>query len=195
MKQFFFNLTILFFVSGIVSSQDKIYSNKPVTSFFIQPDVNSPMIYPIESGYELSLLNEEGEWSNVIDLKTGLKGWVLKGHFTKNKPEKIVSERDHSSSFKIFKEKILEMSASIEEAIGAKTFIDVKHLGGVAATIFADDDWFKARRHQNQAFQVYEIWKTQNQSPSFLSFKDSDNKERFIILSGPHRPRLLKADN
>ena len=195
MNQFFFYFTILFFVSSIVSANDKIYSAKPITSFYIQPDVNSPMIYPIESGYELSLLENKGEWSNVIDLKTGLKGWILSEHFVDTKPDRIVTEKDHSGSFKIFKERILEMSASIEEAIGVKTFVDAEHLGGVAASIIADDDWFKARRHQNQAFQVYEIWKSQNQSPSFLSFKDLNNKERFIILSGPHKPRLLKADN
>ena len=86
------------------------------------------------------------------------------------------------------------MSKSIEDAIGVKTFIDVKHIGGVAAKIIADDDWFKGRRHQNQAFQVYEIWKNQNQSPSFLSFRNDRDEEQFIVLSGPHRPRYLRSN-
>ena len=71
--------------------------------------------------------------------------------------------------------------------------IDVEHLGGAAAAVIADDDWFKGRRHANQAFQVYEMWKNQNQSPSFLSFRNKKKEEQFIILSGPHRPRYLKS--
>ena len=86
------------------------------------------------------------------------------------------------------------MSASIKDAISIDTFFDVKHLGGAAAAIIADDEWFKGKRHANQAFQVYDLWKNQNQSPSFLSFRNESNKEQFIILSGPHRPRYLKSN-
>ena len=96
-------------------------------------------------------------------------------------------------SFEIFKERVLEMSKSIKEAISIETFTDVEHLGGAAAAIIANDEWFKGRRHANQAFQVYELWKNQNQSPSFLSFRNSSKEEQFIILSGPHRPRYLKS--
>ena len=71
--------------------------------------------------------------------------------------------------------------------------LDVKHLGGAAAAVIADDEWFKGRRHANQAFQVYDLWKNQNQSPSFLSFRNENDEEQFIILSGPHRPRYLKS--
>jgi hypothetical protein len=87
------------------------------------------------------------------------------------------------------------MSKSIKEAISIDTFLEVKHLGGAAAVIIADNDWFKGRRHANQAFQVYDLWRNQNQSPSFLSFKNEDDQEQFIILSGPHRPRYLKSSN
>ena len=85
------------------------------------------------------------------------------------------------------------MSKSIKDAISIETFLDVKHLGGAAAVVIADNDWFNGRRHANQAFQVYELWRNENQSPSFLSFKNIDNEEKFIILSGPHRPRYLKS--
>ena len=34
------------------------------------------------------------------------------------------------------------MSKSIKEAISIDTFIDVEHLGGAAAAVIADDDWF-----------------------------------------------------
>ena len=59
------------------------------------------------------------------------------------------------------------MSKSIKEAISIDTFLKVEHLGGAAAAIIADDEWFKGRRHANQAFQVYDLWKNQNQSPFF----------------------------
>ena len=65
------------------------------------------------------------------------------------------------------------MSKSIKEAISVETFLDVEHLGGAAAIVIADDSWFQGRRHANQAFQVYELWKNENQSPSFLSFQNT----------------------
>ena len=140
------------------------------------------------------LLGKENNWLNLLDSKTGLMGWSLLEDFSKEKPDNILS-KDYSDSFKIFEERVLEMSKSIKEAISIETFLEVKHLGGAAATIIADDNWFKGRRHANQAFQVYELWKNQNQSPSFLSFKDTSGNEKFIILSGPHRPRYLKSSD
>ena len=110
------------------------------------------------------------------------------------KAGKNIKGKDYDQSFKIFKERVLEMSASIKDAISIDTFLDVKHLGGAAAAVIADDEWFKGKRHANQAFQVYDLWKNQNQSPSFLSFRNKSNKEQFIILSGPHRPRYLKSN-
>ena len=88
----------------------------------------------------------------------------------------------------------MAMSKSIKEAISVDTFLDVRHLGGAAAVVVADDDWFKGRRHANQAFQVYALWRNQNGSPSFLSFRNSKKEEKFIVLSGPHRPRYLKSE-
>ena len=161
---------------------------------FIQPSENSPIIYPIEMGKEFLLKAEDGEWSNVLDEKTGLVGWVRKDQLSPNKPKGTFKGKDYDQSFKIFKERVLEMSASIKDAISVDTFLDVKHLGGAAAAVIADDKWFKGKRHANQAFQVYDLWKNQNQSPSFLSFRNESNKEQFIILSGPHRPRYLKSN-
>ena len=87
----------------------------------------------------------------------------------------------------------MEMSKSIKDAISIDTFLKVEHLGGAAEAITADNNWFNGRRHANQAFQVYDLWKNQNQSPSFLSFRNESGVEQFIILSGPHRPRYLKS--
>ena len=175
---------------------ETIFNNKTLSNFYINKQLNSPIIYPLELGHELELIEVSDVWSNVMDNKTGLKGWVLSENFSNEKPKgEFLSSKDFDRSFQIFKEQVLEMSKSIQDAIKIKTFIDVKHIGGAAAYIIADDNWFNGRRHQGQAFQVYDLWKKVNQSPSFLSFKDSNGKERFIILSGPHRPRYLKVED
>ena len=184
--------TILFFNSLYAS--EKVFSVKELNNMYIQPSENSPIIYPIEIGKEFVLKGEEGNWSNVLDEITGLVGWVRKDQLSLNKPTGTLKRKDYNQSFKIFKQRVLEMSASIKDAISVDTFLDVKHLGGAAAAVIADDEWFKGKRHANQAFQVYDLWKNQNQSPSFLSFRNELNKEQFIILSGPHRPRYLKSN-
>ncbi len=179
---------------NILKSEEKLYAAKTVSNFHMNSSLESPVIYPIDQGKEMILLKKENEWLNLLDSKTGLMGWSLNENFSKEKPEKILT-KNYDNSFKIFEERVLEMSRSIKEAISIETFLEVKHLGGAAATIIADDNWFKGRRHANQAFQVYELWKNQNQSPSFLSFKDTSGNEKFIILSGPHRPRYLKSSD
>ena len=193
MRQFFLTFLILTLFSFNVLSNEKVYNQKQFSTFLMQPDKSSPIIYPLELGHEMVIIEKKNEWFKVIDNKTGLKGWTLKDDFGKIEPENSKKNNNSEKSFKIFKEQVMEMSKSIEEAIGIRTFIDVKHLGGVAATVIADDGWFKGRRHQNQAFQVYDLWKNQNQMASFLSFRDKNDEEKFIILSGPHRPRYLKS--
>jgi len=160
----------------------------------MNPDLKSPIIYPIDHSKELLAKNNKDNWVNALDEKTGLVGWVLSNDFSDKMPEKKISSKNYDESFENFKGKVLEMSKSIKEAISIETFIDVNHLGGAAAEIIADDKWFEGRRHANQAFQVYELWRNENQSPSFLSFKNTDNEEKFIVLSGPHRPRYLKSN-
>ena len=183
---------ILFFNS--LSASEKVFSVKELSNMYIQPSKNSSIIYPIEIGKEFVLKDEEGDWLNVLDEITGLVGWVKKDQLSFNKPTGTLKRKDYNQSFKIFKQRVLDMSASIKDAISVDTFLDVKHLGGAAAAVIADDEWFKGKRHANQAFQVYDLWKNQNQSPSFLSFRNQSNKEQFIILSGPHRPRYLKSN-
>ena len=194
MKQFFLTLLLSFFFFNQVFSEEKIFNLKEISTFHMDPDQNSPIIYPIELGHEMVVEERKGEWINVKDKITGLKGWVFSENFSEVNPGNLKNDGIYNDSFKIFKEKVIEMSNSIEDAIGIKTFTDVTHLGGVAAIVIADDDWFKGRRHQNQAFQVYDIWKDQNQTASFLSFRTKDGVEKFIVLSGPHRPRYLKRE-
>ena len=194
MKQFFLTLLLSFFFLNQVFSEEKIFNLKEISTFHMDPDQNSPIIYPIELGHEMVVEERKGEWINVKDKITGLKGWVFSENFSEKNPGNSKNDNIYNDSFEIFKEKVIEMSKSIEDAIGIKTFTDVTHLGGVAAIVIADDDWFKGRRHQNQAFQVYDIWKDQNQTASFLSFRTKDGVEKFIVLSGPHRPRYLKRE-
>lgn len=194
MKQFFLTLLLSFFFCNQVFSEEKIFNLKEISTFHMHPDQNSPIIYPIELGHEMVVEERKGEWINVKDKITGLKGWVFSENFSEVNPGNSKNSGIYDDSFEIFKEKIIEMSKSIEDAIGIKTFTDVTHLGGVAAIVIADDDWFNGRRHQNQAFQVYDIWKDQNQTASFLSFRTKDGVEKFIVLSGPHRPRYLKRE-
>ena len=194
MKQFFLTLLLSFFFFNQVFSEEKIFNLKEISTFHMDPDQNSPIIYPIELGHEMVVEERKGEWINVKDKITGLKGWVFSENFSEENPGNSRNDNIYNDSFEIFKEKVIEMSKSIEDAIGIKTFTDVTHLGGVAAIVIADDDWFKGRRHQNQAFQVYDIWKDQNQTASFLSFRTKDGVEKFIVLSGPHRPRYLKRE-
>jgi hypothetical protein len=175
-------------------SEEKVFSVKTVTNLYMQPDASSPVIYPVDHAKELIKKKKQGNWINVLDEKTGLVGWVLDEDFSESKPDKKFKSKNYDITFNNFKSRVLEMSKSIKEAIAIDTFLDVKHLGGAAALIIADDDWFSGRRHANQAFQVYELWRNENQSPSFLSFRNTKNEEQFIVLSGPHRPRYLKSN-
>ncbi len=187
-------LLVSFFCFGFINANELVFSNKEISNIYIEPSTDSPIIYPIEMGKEFILKKEADGWIKVLDEKTGLVGWIQKEFTSNDKPKEIVKVKDYEKSFKSFRGKVLEMSASIKEAISIDTFVDVKHLGGAAAAVIANNEWFKGRRHANQAFQVYELWKNQNQSPSFLSFRNEVNEEQFIILSGPHRPRYLKSN-
>ena len=193
MKIYYFIITLFFFSFNTVKSEETLYATKAVSNFYMNPSIDAPVIYPIDSGKEMILISKKDGWLNLLDKQTGLVGWSSEENFSGNKPIKTMKSRDYDKSFKIFKERVLEMSKSIKEAISIDTFVDVEHLGGAAAVVIAEDNWFKGRRHANQAFQVYEMWKNQNQSPSFLSFKNLKKEEQFIILSGPHRPRYLKS--
>lgn len=185
--------SLFLFSFNLLKSEEKIFAIKSISNFHMNPNPESPVIYPVDLGKEMILIKRHEDWLNLLDEQTGLVGWSLNENFSEQKPDENIATKDYDKSFKIFRERVLEMSKSIEEAISIKTFLEVKHLGGAAAVVIANNDWFNGRRHANQAFQVYELWKNQNQSPSFLSFKNNDNEEKFIILSGPHRPRYLKS--
>ena len=189
-----FVIILSLFIYNQSLSEDKVFSVKTATNLYMKPDIDAPVIYPLEHSQELLAKKKVGDWINVLDEKTGLVGWVLTTDFSMNMPKKKKFTKDYESSFNNFRSRVLEMSKSIKEAISVESFLDVEHLGGAAAIVIADDSWFQGRRHANQAFQVYELWKNENQSPSFLSFQNTKKEEQFIVLSGPHRPRYLKSN-
>lgn len=194
MKFFFIVFFKFFILYSITNANEMIFNQKKIGQFFMNPETNSPMIYPLELGHKMKIIELKNGWYNVTDEKTGLNGWVKEEDFGVTKPLDSTANSDYKKSFEIFSERLEEMSKSIEDAIGLKTFIETQHIGGVAAVVVASEDWFLGRRHKNQAFQVYEIWRGLNQTPSFLSFRDKSGNEKFIVLSGPHRPRYLKSN-
>ena len=193
MKNFIYIISLFLFLFNVVKSEEILYATKSISNFYMNPSVDAPVIYPVDAGKKMILISKKDRWLNLLDEQTGLVGWSSDENFSNDKPTKTLESKDYKESFKIFKERVLEMSKSIKDAIAIDTFVEVEHLGGAAAVVIADDNWFKGRRHANQAFQVYEMWKNQNQSPSFLSFRNLNKEEQFIILSGPHRPRYLKS--
>lgn len=186
-------LTLFLFSFNLLKSEEKLFAIKSISNFHMNPNLESPVIYPVDIGKQMILIDKQEDWLNLLDKQTGLVGWSLNENFSQTEPTEKFSTKNYEKSFETFRRKVLEMSKSIKDAISIETFLDVKHLGGAAAVVIADNDWFNGRRHANQAFQVYELWRNENQSPSFLSFKNIDNEEKFIILSGPHRPRYLKS--
>ena len=73
---------------------------------FIQPSETSPIIYPIEMGKEFVLKAEEEEWSNVLDEKTGLVGWVRKDQLSSNKPTRFFKGKTMINHLKYLKESL-----------------------------------------------------------------------------------------
>ena len=188
-----FVIILSLFIYNQSLSEDKVFSVKTATNLYMKPDIDAPVIYPLEHSQELLAKKKVGDWINVLDEKTGLVGWVLTTDFSMNIPKKEKFTKDYESSFNNFRSRVLEMSKSIKEAISVETFLDVEHLGGAAAIVIADDSWFQGRRHANQAFQSMNFGKT-SITPSFLSFQNTKKEEQFIVLSGPHRPRYLKSN-
>ena len=66
-------------------------------------------------------------------------GWVLSVDFTSQKPEESIGKKNYNLIFEEFKERVLEMSKAIESAINVKTFKEVKHMGGAAAYVIAEE--------------------------------------------------------
>ena len=112
MKQFF---TLIFiFLLSKVAIAEIFFSVKEISNMYMQPSEDSPIIYPIEQGKELILKKNQDNWANVLDEQTGLVGWIQKEFISKIKPENVVKNNNYENSFKIFEERVLEMSRSIK---------------------------------------------------------------------------------
>ena len=69
----------------------------------MDPNQNSPIIYPIELGHEMVVEERKGEWINVKDKITGLKGWVFSENFSEENPSNSKNDNIYNDSFEIFK--------------------------------------------------------------------------------------------
>ena len=81
-------LTLLIFSYKNLYCEEKIFAIKPNSNFYMNPNLESPVIYPIFQGKEMVLIKEQSEWLNIMDKQTGLVGWSLGENFVFSKPEK-----------------------------------------------------------------------------------------------------------
>jgi len=79
-----FLYTIIILLSKSVYAE-AFFSVRDVSNIYMQPSVDSPIIYPIEQGKKLILKKKQDEWANVLDEKTGLVGWIQKELISKKK--------------------------------------------------------------------------------------------------------------
>ena len=73
----------LFYTHSFIFNIQKCFSEvffsaKELSNIYMQPSIDSPIIYPIELGKKLILKKNQDEWANVLDEKTGLVGWIQK---------------------------------------------------------------------------------------------------------------------
>ena len=179
------------------ASDDRLYVVENGGALYVAPDVRSPTIFPLDIGRELIVLERQDEWIKARDGLTGLIGWTIAQFLGPDLPPGIEERttRDRKVEFEAFKQRFDQLSQSISDATGYTAFLRVEHVGGGAARIFTDRDWYHSRRSEQQAFRLFDMWKAANAGQSVvLSFADDQGKERFIVLDGPNRPRLLTSE-
>ncbi len=179
------------------ASGDRFYVVENGGAFYVAPDVRSATIFPLDMGRELIELERQDEWIKARDDLTGLIGWVVPQFLGPDLPAGVEESvtRDRKVEFDTFKQRFDQLSQSISDATGYTAFHRVEHMGGGAARIFTDSDWYHSRRSEQQAFRLFDMWKGANAGqPVVLSFADDQGKERFIVLDGPNRPRLLTSE-
>ncbi len=177
-------------------SDSPLYAVESGGSLHVAPDVRSPAIFPLDIGRKLIVLEHRGEWIRARDGLTGLIGWVIPQFLGPDLPAEVAELTTHNRTieFEAFKERFNQLSQSISDVTGYTPFRRVEHMGGGAARVFADPGWYQSRRSEQQAFRIFNMWKAANAGqPVVLSFSDDQGTERFIVLDGPNRPRLLTA--
>jgi len=53
------------------------FSTDQGSSLYLKPETNSKIIGAIRNTDVMVLLENQGEWSKVIDVETGLVGWLI----------------------------------------------------------------------------------------------------------------------
>ena len=61
----------------------------------MNPSIDAPVIYPIDSGKRMILISKKDGWLNLLDEQTGLVGWSSEENFSGDKPKKILSGKDY----------------------------------------------------------------------------------------------------
>ena len=100
MKHFLLTIIILYPKMQFL----KFFLSKNVSNIYMQPSIDSPIIYPIEQGKKLILKKIKMNGQMFLDEKTGLVGWIQKDFLSK-KNQKILVKVNYKNSFKIFKKK------------------------------------------------------------------------------------------
>ena len=70
MKIFIILFTLIVYTQTF--SEEKVFSVKTATNLYMNPDVTSPVIYPVDHAKELIKNKKQGNWINVLDEQTGL---------------------------------------------------------------------------------------------------------------------------
>ena len=71
----------------------------------MNPNPESPVIYPVDLGKEMILIKRHEDWLNLLDEQTGLVGWSLNENFSEQKPDENIATKDYDKSFRIFRER------------------------------------------------------------------------------------------
>lgn len=190
----FYCLSFLFFLQSAVLADEgqEYYVQKIDLPFHSEADPLSSVIFPLALNQKLIEKDRKDDWIRVLEPTTGLVGWVLLKDLSVKRltdpGEQVVK-----GGFEAFKAYFVELNNALEETIGEKPFIEVRQVKEGMAQVLANDFWLDARRHQHNAFSLFNTWKSANGGgPSILSFADKDGDEKFIVIDGPHRPRYLK---
>ena len=70
MKKILYLIIPLFlYPFNILKSEEKIYAVKTVSNFYMNSSLESPVIYPIDKGKEMTLLAKKNNWLNLLDSK------------------------------------------------------------------------------------------------------------------------------
>lgn len=190
---FCFLLFLLFLQSTVLADEgQEHYVKETDLPFYSEADPASSVIFPLVLNQKLIEKERKDDWIRALEPTTGLVGWVLLKSLS---PQQLSDPGGEvaKGGFEVFKIYFDELNNALEESIGEKPFIEIRQVKEGVAQVVANDFWLDSRRHENNAFSLFNTWKSANGGgPSILSFTDKGGDEKFIVIDGPHRPRYLK---